>query len=148
MLLMTLFSILFGFFIWRYKIYIEGWTWSVSEKYILACNSMTLLVNPQYHDFFTRSLVPMQHYLPINITNNICRDLKLAVEWGNNHPDKVNLSFSPLIIGTTKFSLWTWMRWLCFPKTKTVLFSWIMKNKNQCRTHIEMHCLKAFSKWC
>ena len=146
MLLMTLFSILFGFFIWRYKIYIEGSTWSVSEKYILACNSMTLLVMPQYHDFFTRSLVPMQHYLPINITNNICRDLKLAVEWGNNHPDKVNLSFSPLIIGTTKFSLWTWMWWLCFPKT--VLFSWIMKNKNQCRTHIEMHCLKAFSKWC
>ena len=134
MLLMTLFSILFGFFIWRYKIYIEGSTWSVSEKYILACNSMTLLVMPQYHDFFTRSLVPMQHYLPINITNNICRDLKLAVEWGNNHPDKVNLSFSPLIIGTTKFSLWTWMWWLCFPKT--VLFSWIMKNKNQCRTHI------------
>ncbi|XP_030928223.1 protein O-glucosyltransferase 1-like [Quercus lobata] len=72
----------------RYKIYIEGWTWSVSEKYILACNSMTLLVNPQYHDFFTRSLVPMQHYWPINITNNICRDLKLAVEWGNNHTDK------------------------------------------------------------
>ena len=134
MLLMTLFSILFGFFIWRYKIYIEGSTWSVSEKYILACNSMTLLVMPQYHDFFTRSLVPMQHYLPINITNNICRDLKLAVEWGNNHPDKVNLSFSPFIIGTTKFSLWTWMWWLCFPKT--VLFSWIMKNKNQCRTHI------------
>ncbi|KAL0002498.1 hypothetical protein SO802_016279 [Lithocarpus litseifolius] len=49
---------------------------------------MTLLVMPQYHDFFTRSLVPMQHYWPINITNNICRDLKLAVEWGNNHADK------------------------------------------------------------
>ena len=147
MLLMTLFSILFGFFIWRYKIYIEGSSWSVSEKYILACNSMTLLVMPQYHDFFTRSLVPMQHYLPINITNNICRDLKLAVEWGNNHPDKVNLSFSPLIIGTTKFSLWTWMWWLCFPKT--VLFSWIMKNKKPMQnTYIEMHCLKAFSKWC
>ncbi|KAF3968178.1 hypothetical protein ACB098_06G208400 [Castanea mollissima] len=72
----------------RYKIYIEGNTWSVSEKYILACNSMTLLVMPQYHDFFTRSLVPMQHYWPIKITNNICKDLKLAVEWGNNHTDK------------------------------------------------------------
>ncbi|KAK4578304.1 hypothetical protein RGQ29_028429 [Quercus rubra] len=72
----------------RYKIYIEGKTWSVSEKYILACNSMTLLLIPQYHDFFTRSLVPMQHYWPIKITNNTCRDIKLAVEWGNYHTDK------------------------------------------------------------
>ncbi|KAK4578302.1 hypothetical protein RGQ29_028427 [Quercus rubra] len=72
----------------RYKIYIEGYTWSVSEKYILACNSMTLLLIPQYHDFFTRSLVPMQHYWPIKITNNTCRDLELAVEWGNYHTDK------------------------------------------------------------
>uniref|UniRef100_A0A7N2ME31 Glycosyl transferase CAP10 domain-containing protein n=1 Tax=Quercus lobata TaxID=97700 RepID=A0A7N2ME31_QUELO len=82
----------------RYKIYIEGKTWSVSEKYILACNSMTLLLMPQYHDFFTRSLVPMQHYWPIKITNNTCRDLKLAVEWGNYVTDKVNLSYSlPLL---------------------------------------------------
>ncbi|KAM3698716.1 hypothetical protein ACJW31_06G208200 [Castanea mollissima] len=72
----------------RYKIYVEGSTWSVSEKYILACNSMTLLLMPQYHEFFTRSLVPMQHYWPIKVTDNICRDLKLAVEWGNNHTDK------------------------------------------------------------
>ena len=97
-LLMTLFSVLFGIFIWRYKIYIEGKTWSVSEKYILACNSMTLLLIPQYHDFFTRSLVPMQHYWPIKITNNTCRDIKLTVEWGNYHTDKVNLSYSlPLL---------------------------------------------------
>ncbi|KAK1315057.1 hypothetical protein QJS10_CPA06g00332 [Acorus calamus] len=27
----------------RYKIYIEGWSWSVSKKYILACDSPTLL---------------------------------------------------------------------------------------------------------
>ncbi|GKU88198.1 hypothetical protein SLEP1_g2492 [Rubroshorea leprosula] len=70
----------------RYKIYVEGIAWSVSEKYIMACDSMTLLVKPNYHDFFIRSMVPMQHYWPIN-NNNKCRDLKFAVEWGNNHTD-------------------------------------------------------------
>ncbi|GAB2271693.1 hypothetical protein Dimus_006522 [Dionaea muscipula] len=69
----------------RYKIYIEGWAWSVSEKYILACDSMTLLVRPQYHDFFMRGVVPLQHYWPIRDKDK-CRSLKFAVEWGNNHP--------------------------------------------------------------
>ncbi|XVF22577.1 hypothetical protein REPUB_Repub12eG0183400 [Reevesia pubescens] len=71
----------------RYKIYIEGATWSVSEKYILACDSMTLMINPKYYDFFSRSMVPMQHYWPIRRKSK-CRDLKFAVEWGNNHTDK------------------------------------------------------------
>ncbi|KAK8268949.1 hypothetical protein V6Z11_D11G099700 [Gossypium hirsutum] len=71
----------------RYKIYIEGRTWSVSEKYILACDSMTLLVNPKYYDFFSRSMMPMQHFWPIS-NENKCRDLKFAVEWGNNHTHK------------------------------------------------------------
>ncbi|KAK8268953.1 hypothetical protein V6Z11_D11G099900 [Gossypium hirsutum] len=69
----------------RYKIYREGATWSVSEKYILACDSMTLLIKPKYYDFFSRSMVPMQHYCRIRRKNK-CRDLKFAVEWGNNHP--------------------------------------------------------------
>ncbi|KAK8565827.1 hypothetical protein V6N13_020905 [Hibiscus sabdariffa] len=68
----------------RYKIYVEGATWSVSEKYILACDSMTLLVKPRYYDFFSRSMVPMRHFWPIRRKNK-CRDLKFAVEWGNNH---------------------------------------------------------------
>ncbi|CAH8303033.1 unnamed protein product [Eruca vesicaria subsp. sativa] len=71
----------------RYKIYIEGKTWSVSEKYILSCDSMTLLVEPEYHDFFIRSMVPMKHYWPIR-PNNKCGDLKFAVEWGNNNTEK------------------------------------------------------------
>ncbi|XWS35773.1 hypothetical protein CRYUN_Cryun20dG0024600 [Craigia yunnanensis] len=71
----------------RYKIYIEGGTWSVSEKYIMACDSMTLMIEPKYFDFFSRSMVPMQHYWPIRRKIK-CRDLKFAVEWGNNHTDK------------------------------------------------------------
>ncbi|XP_017973857.1 PREDICTED: O-glucosyltransferase rumi homolog [Theobroma cacao] len=71
----------------RYKIYVEGATWSVSEKYILACDSMTLMIKPRYYDFFSRNMVPMQHYWPIRNTSK-CKDLKFAVEWGNNHPDK------------------------------------------------------------
>ncbi|XP_022759545.1 O-glucosyltransferase rumi-like [Durio zibethinus] len=71
----------------RYKIYIEGATWSVSEKYILACDSMTLMIKPKYFDFFSRSLAPLQHYWPIS-SKSKCSDLKFAVEWGNNHTDK------------------------------------------------------------
>ncbi|KAF5464228.1 hypothetical protein F2P56_014320 [Juglans regia] len=71
----------------RYKIYIEGVSWSVSEKYILACDSMTLLVDPKYYDFFTRSLVSKTHYWPIR-TSHMCTDVKSAVDWGNDNTDK------------------------------------------------------------
>ena len=50
---------------------------------------MTLLVKPEFHDFFIRSMVPMKHYWPIR-QNSKCGDLKFAVEWGNNNTDKVN----------------------------------------------------------
>ncbi|CAN1793350.1 hypothetical protein LINPERHAP1_LOCUS19992 [Linum perenne] len=69
----------------RYKIYIEGVGWSVSEKYILACDSMALFVKPKFHDFFTRSLVPLRHYWPVR-PESMCRDIKFAVEWGNRNP--------------------------------------------------------------
>ncbi|KAJ8506280.1 hypothetical protein OPV22_007166 [Ensete ventricosum] len=71
----------------RYKIYIEGSAWSVSEKYILACDSLTLLVTPKYHDFFTRGLMPLQHYWPIR-DDDKCRSIKFAVDWGNSHKQK------------------------------------------------------------
>ncbi|XP_074321802.1 uncharacterized protein LOC141658994 [Silene latifolia] len=67
-----------------YKIYIEGWAWSVSQKYILACDSMTLLVKPVYHEFFTRGMLRFVHYWPIR-DDQKCKSLKFAVEWGNNH---------------------------------------------------------------
>ncbi|KAF8108545.1 hypothetical protein N665_0108s0079 [Sinapis alba] len=73
----------------RYKIYIEGNAWSVSEKYILACDSMTLLIKPEFYDFFVRSMIPMEHYWPIRPNN--CVDLKFAVEWGNNNTDKAQV---------------------------------------------------------
>ncbi|XP_010672155.2 uncharacterized protein LOC104888778 [Beta vulgaris subsp. vulgaris] len=71
----------------RYKIYMEGNAWSVSEKYILACDSMSLLINPKYYDFFTRSLIPMKHYWPVD-TKHLCKSIKYAVDWGNNHINK------------------------------------------------------------
>ncbi|XP_058745566.1 uncharacterized protein LOC131618339 [Vicia villosa] len=71
----------------RYKIYIEGISWSVSEKYILACDSMTLYVRPNYYDFFIRGMVPLQHYWPIR-DDSKCTSLKFAVEWGNSHVDE------------------------------------------------------------
>ncbi|XP_050204136.1 uncharacterized protein LOC126654112 [Mercurialis annua] len=72
---------------YRYKIYVEGRSWSVSDKYILACDSMTLLIKPDYYGFFLRSLEPMQHYWPIRKTNK-CKDIKFAVDWGTIHPDE------------------------------------------------------------
>ncbi|XP_059443152.1 uncharacterized protein LOC132175394 [Corylus avellana] len=71
----------------RYKIYIEGYAWSVSEKYILACDSVTLLVKPKYYDFFTRSLQPLHHYWPVR-DNGKCKSIKFAVDWGNSHKQK------------------------------------------------------------
>ncbi|CAN7007997.1 unnamed protein product [Brassica oleracea var. botrytis] len=71
----------------RYKIYIEGWAWSVSEKYIMACDSMTLYVRPTYYDFLIRGMVPLQHYWPIRDRGK-CRSLKHAVHWGNTHLDQ------------------------------------------------------------
>ncbi|CAN1158801.1 O-glucosyltransferase rumi homolog [Linum perenne] len=71
----------------RYKIYIEGSAWSVSQKYIMACDSVTLLVKPHYYDFFTRSLVPVHHYWPIQ-EHDKCKSIKFAVDWGNNHKHK------------------------------------------------------------
>ncbi|KAK9121319.1 hypothetical protein Syun_018936 [Stephania yunnanensis] len=72
----------------RYKIYIEGNAWSVSAKYILACDSLTLLVKARYYDFFTRSLVPLQHYWPIK-DDDKCRSIKSVVDWGNAHEKEV-----------------------------------------------------------
>ncbi|KAG6593673.1 Protein O-glucosyltransferase 1, partial [Cucurbita argyrosperma subsp. sororia] len=71
----------------RYKIYIEGRAWSVSEKYIISCDSMTLYVKPKYFDFFIRGMVPLEHFWPINDQSK-CHSLKFAVEWGNNHTNQ------------------------------------------------------------
>ncbi|KAJ1381299.1 Lipopolysaccharide-modifying protein [Sesbania bispinosa] len=71
---------------YKYKIYAEGATWSVSEKYIIACDSMTMFIEPRYYDFFTRSMVPLQHYWPISV-KNMCEEIKYAVDWGNANLD-------------------------------------------------------------
>ncbi|XP_008791205.1 O-glucosyltransferase rumi homolog [Phoenix dactylifera] len=68
----------------RYKIYAEGFAWSVSLKYIIACGSLALIIHPQYEDFFSRGLIPKENYWPINPTN-LCESIKSVVDWGNNH---------------------------------------------------------------
>lgn len=49
---------------------------------------MSLIINPHYYDFFTRSLLPTIHYWPINEQSK-CESIKFAVEWGNKHMNKV-----------------------------------------------------------
>ncbi|EFJ29915.1 hypothetical protein SELMODRAFT_450427, partial [Selaginella moellendorffii] len=69
----------------RYKLYAEGHAWSVSFKYIMACGSTTLIVQPDYHDFFMRGLLPLHHYWPID-RQDMCSSIDHAVKWGNSHP--------------------------------------------------------------
>ncbi|XP_024026706.1 O-glucosyltransferase rumi homolog [Morus notabilis] len=71
----------------RYKIYAEGYAWSVSLKYILSCGSLALIISPQYEDFFIRGLIPMKNYWPISSTD-LCPSIKYGVEWGNAHPSE------------------------------------------------------------
>ncbi|XP_020572569.1 O-glucosyltransferase rumi homolog [Phalaenopsis equestris] len=73
---------------YRYKVYIEGRAWSVSEKYILGCDSPTLYVQSRFQDFVSRGLRPGLHYWPIP-QNDKCRAIKQAVEWGNSHPAEI-----------------------------------------------------------
>jgi hypothetical protein len=70
---------------YRYKIFVQGRSWSVSEKYILACDSPVLLVATPFKDFFSRGLVAGKHYWPIDPARK-CQAIKFAVDWGNAHP--------------------------------------------------------------
>lgn len=76
--------------LYRYKIYIEGNAWSVSEKYILACDSPVLFVVTPFQDIMSRGLVAGKHYWPID-RNRICESIKFAVDWGNKHPVEAQL---------------------------------------------------------
>jgi protein glucosyltransferase len=72
---------------YRYKIYVQGRSWSVSEKYILACDSPMLAIDTPFRDFFSRGLVAGKHYWPIDPADK-CRAVKFAVDWGNSHPEQ------------------------------------------------------------
>ncbi|WOL17354.1 protein O-glucosyltransferase 1 [Canna indica] len=73
---------------YRYKIFVEGRAWSVSEKYTLACDSPALFVTTHFYDFMTRGLMPGRHYWPIREYTK-CLSIKLAVDWGNKHQNEV-----------------------------------------------------------
>ncbi|PUZ62168.1 hypothetical protein GQ55_4G335200 [Panicum hallii var. hallii] len=76
--------------LYRYKIYIEGNAWSVSEKYIMACDSPVLFVTTPFQDILSRGLVAGKHYWPIN-REHVCKSIKFAVDWGNGHPAQARL---------------------------------------------------------
>lgn len=62
----------------------------MSEKYILACDATTLFIRPEYYDFFVRGMIPLRHYWPVR-PDNMCPDIKFAVDWGNNHTFEVSI---------------------------------------------------------
>ena len=63
----------------RYKVYVEGNAWSVSEKYILACDSPVLFITTPFQDILSRGLVAGKHYWPIN-REHVCKSIKFAVD--------------------------------------------------------------------
>ncbi|CAN6172566.1 unnamed protein product [Urochloa humidicola] len=71
--------------LYRYKIYVEGNAWSVSEKYIMVCDSPVLFIMTPFQDILFRGLVAGKHYWPIN-RDHVCKLIKFAVDWGNEHP--------------------------------------------------------------
>ncbi|XP_028784565.1 O-glucosyltransferase rumi homolog [Neltuma alba] len=71
----------------RYKIYAEGYAWSVSLKYILSCDSVALIISPRYEDFFSRGLIPRENFLLIDPLH-LCPAIKDAVDWGNEHENE------------------------------------------------------------
>lgn len=71
----------------KFKIYAEGHAWSVSFKYILACDSPVLVPTPTYHEFFMRALIPRVHYWPIH-QDELCPSIKFAVDWGDKHSNE------------------------------------------------------------
>ncbi|KAL2892239.1 O-glucosyltransferase rumi-like protein [Bienertia sinuspersici] len=71
----------------RYNIYMEGKAWSMNEKYLHACDSMLLIVEPKSYEFFSRGLLPLTHYWPIN-PSKLCESIKFAVNWGNKYRDQ------------------------------------------------------------
>lgn len=65
-------------------IYVEGVSWSVSLKYIMACGSPTMVVSPNHYDFYMRGLQPGVHYIRVQPDNScvskLCPKLKEEVE--------------------------------------------------------------------
>eukprot|EP00850_Spirogloea_muscicola_P012055 SM000077S21529 [mRNA] locus=s77:51271:53696:+ [translate_table: standard] len=68
----------------RYNVYAEGFAWSVSLKYILGCGGTALLIDPYFHDFFSRALTPYTHFVPVPRAD-LCPSLQKAVLWGNQN---------------------------------------------------------------
>lgn len=143
MVLINLLTFSVDYTAYRYKIYMEGNAWSVSEKYILACDSMSLLINPKYYDFFTRSLIPMKHYWPVD-TKRLCKSIKYAVDWGNNHIDKVS-DYLFIIIGLSLIWFWKLRFWVRLVGWKTFYiendFSLKIFSKQQLNINFSLFCL-------
>lgn len=97
----------------RYKIYAEGFAWSVSLKYILSCGSMALLIEPRYQDFFSRGLEPRVNYWPVTAAApGMCESIRDAVDWGNANPgeaERVGRQGQRLVQGLRMHAVYDYM---------------------------------------
>jgi hypothetical protein len=64
----------------------EGWAWSASAKYILACDATTLMVESEWFEFWYRGLKAGVNFLPVSKTPNLCANIRKAVDWARAHP--------------------------------------------------------------
>lgn len=53
--------------------YIESDAWVTNLKQKLACGSVLMSNRMDFHEFFTRALVPGVHYVEVD-PSNLCRD--------------------------------------------------------------------------
>lgn len=70
----------------RFKLYMEGWAWSASAKYIMACDATTLMVESEWFEFWYRGLKAGVNFLPVSKTPNLCANIRKAVDWARAHP--------------------------------------------------------------
>ncbi|CAM6106082.1 unnamed protein product [Calypogeia fissa] len=80
----------------RYMLYVEGVAWSVSLKYIMACGSPTMVISPDYYDFYQRGLQFGVHYIPVqpnaSCISKLCDKLNEVVdqaEWNLLRGEKI-----------------------------------------------------------
>ena len=76
----------------EFSLYLEGAVaWSVSLKYLMACGSVLLWVNPRNDDFVSRGLLPYVHYVPVTASCKNISETVRALSSEQRHSLRVRL---------------------------------------------------------
>ncbi|GAQ92239.1 putative lipopolysaccharide-modifying protein [Klebsormidium nitens] len=70
---------------WRYRIYAEGFAWSVSMKYGMACGAVMLVIDPFFAAFYHPGLAYGTNALLVRRVP-LCESFREQITWANAHP--------------------------------------------------------------